>query len=442
MAHDVASTRFVLVLCAVLLLLGSSGASPSHATGIPPDAKLTASDGSGVDGLGVSVSLSGDTALVGAPGDDAPEFNSGSAYVFVRSGMTWSEQAKLTASDGAEGDAFGRVAVSGDTALVGAPNDDDAGPNTGSAYVFVRSGTSWSEQAKLTANDMGAQEGFGISVAVSGDTAVMGAHFDDAPFHDSGSAYVFVRNGTSWSQQAKLTASDVSADAYFGSSVAIEGDTILVGANGDDGVATDAGAAYIFVRSGTSWNEQAKLTASDAAGAHQFGRSVSISGDTAVVGRPWGGAGAAYVFARSGSSWSQQAKLAVGDLAYGVRFGWSVAVSEDRAVVGVLNDPLDEYSGSAYLFERYGASWSEEIELTAPDITAGDLFGVAVAAAGDTALVGSQGDDDVGSDAGAAYVFPLEEKPDVPAASTSGLLVLVLLLAVGSIIGRCRPRVS
>jgi hypothetical protein len=432
-----------MVLGAALVLLGSLGASPAHATGIPEDFKLTASDGSGVDGFGLSVSISGDTALVGATGDDAPAFNSGSAHVFVRSGSGWVEQAKLTASDGAEGDGFGRVSVSGDTAVVGAPNDDAPYLNSGSAYVFVRSGRSWSQQAKLTANDAVGQEAFGISVAVSGDTAVVGAHVDNAPLLDSGSAYVFVRSGTSWSQQAKLTASDVAAEVYFGASVAIAGDTILVGAYGDDDAAINAGAVYVFVRSGTSWSQQAKLTATDGALSYQLGRSVSISGDTAVGGAPYGGSGAAYVFVRSGSSWSQQAKLAVSSLQSDVNFGWGVSVDEDTAVVGVLfDDPAGPGSGSAYMFVRDGTYWSEGTRLRPSDAAAGDLFGTSVAVEGDTALVGAQADDDVAVDAGSAYVFELIEKPEVPAVSTWGLVVLTLLLTVGLIIGRYVPLAS
>lgn len=440
MSSHVAPARSVIVGITALLLLGSSAALPVHATGIPEDYELTASDASAADGFGVSVSLSGDTAVVGATSDDAPAFNSGSAYVFVRTGDGWSEQTKLTASDGAEGDSFGRVSIAGNTAVIGAPNDDDAGFGSGSAYVFVRDGTSWSEQAKLTASDAGASEVFGISVAVSGETAVVGAHFDDAPYHDSGSAYVFVRDGTTWSEQAKLTANDVSADAYFGGSVAIEGDTIVIGANGDDGAGTDAGAAYVFVRNGTIWSQQAKLTAIDALAAYQFGRSVSISGDTAVVGAPHGGSGLAYVFVRSGTIWNQQAKLEMNSLQAGANFGWGVAVSGDTAVVGaIFDDAAGEGSGSAYVFLRDGPNWDEGTRLTPSDAAPGDLLGSAVAVEGDKAVVSASGDDSATIDAGSAYVFELIDKPDVPAASTWGLAVLGLLLAVGSIVAWHRP---
>jgi hypothetical protein len=177
----------------------------------------------------------------------------------------FTQQAKLTASDGAAGDSFGSsVALSGDTALVGAPYDD-VGANTdqGSAYVFVRSGATWSQQAKLIASDGAAYDYLGASVALSGDTALVGAHWNEIGANfDQGSAYVFVRSGTTWSQQAELTAADGTTWDSFGHSVALSGDTALVGANWDD---TCQGSAYAFVRSGATWNQQAKLTASDGA---------------------------------------------------------------------------------------------------------------------------------------------------------------------------------
>src|SRR6266498_3365366 len=210
------------------------------------EAKLTAGDAASGDQFGAAVGISGETAVVGAPvGDTAAGPNAGSAYVFVRSGTSWSQQAMLTASDAAVFDLFGRaLAVSGDTAVIGAPSDDtDAGPNAGSAYVFVRSGTSWSQQAKLTASDAAASDTFGDAVGISGDTAVVGAQFGDTI---AGSAYVFVRSGTSWSQQAKLTASDAAAFAFFGAAVAISGDTVVVGALADDTDAgSNAGSAYV-----------------------------------------------------------------------------------------------------------------------------------------------------------------------------------------------------
>jgi hypothetical protein len=214
--------------------------------------KLLAGDGAVNDWFGGRVAVDGDTAVIGAYGDDDKGAESGSAYVFVRSADgTWSQQAKLTADDGVDDDRFGcSVAVSGDTAVIGAMFDDDKGAESGSAYVFVRSADgTWSQQVKLTADDGAADDWFGIRVAVDGGTVVVGAYGDNDKGDSSGSAYVFVRaaNGT-WSQQAKLIAADGAASDYFGYRVAVSGDTAVIGAMYDDDKGDGSGSAYVFVR--------------------------------------------------------------------------------------------------------------------------------------------------------------------------------------------------
>ena len=318
-------------------------------------AKLIASDGMEDDLFGWSVAVHGDTAVIGTNRD--PDLvMTGRAYVFVHSGTGWSEQAKLITSDGAPGASFGwSVTVHGDTAVVGASEDDDNGTGSGAAYVFVRNGVSWSEQAKLTASDATTYGFFGRSVAVHGDTAVIGASENDDNGTNSGAAYVFVRSGASWSEQTKLTASDAAAHDSFGNSVAVHGDTVVIGASGNDDNGTDSGAAYIFVRSGASWSEQAKLTASDAAANDHFGRS-AVHGDTVVIGAPGNNdngsySGAAYCFVRNGASWGEQAKLTASDAAAQDFFGNSVAVHGDTALIGAYGKEGNgrEY-GAAYVF--------------------------------------------------------------------------------------------
>lgn len=213
------------------------------------EVKLTASDAGHLDRFGDfdSVAISGATVVVGAHANGDAGSSSGSAYVFFRSGSTWSEQAKLTASDAAADDQFGRsVSVSGDTVVVGAVGDDDGGSDSGSAYVFTRSGTLWSEQAKLTASDAAAGDWFGISVAVSGDTVVVGAPFDDGDHDRTGSVYVFLRSGTLWSQQAKLTSSDPEDSADLGISVSVSGDTVVAGARFDFSGANRTGSVHVY----------------------------------------------------------------------------------------------------------------------------------------------------------------------------------------------------
>ncbi len=321
-------------------------------------AKLTASDRMPTDWFGYAVAISGDTAVIGAIGDDDNGTESGAAYVFGRSGGSWTELAKLTASDPAPNDRFGHaVAVSGHTAIIGVPKDADSGAESGSAYIFVGDGANWTEQAKLTANDAAEGDLFGLAVSISGETAVVGAYGDDDDGVDSGSAYVFVRSGTNWSQQAKLTASDAIVQQTFGTSVAVSGDTAVIGAPLDDAGGIFSGAAYVFVRSGTSWSEQAKLTASGASPSAWFGRAVAISGDKIIVGAiledtdsPHS-SGAAYLFGRSGATWSQQAKLTASDAAALDQLGTAVAISGNTAIAGApYAGEGGSASGSVYVF--------------------------------------------------------------------------------------------
>src|SRR6266540_1383040 len=217
--------------------------------------KLEASDPAAFAVFGISVAISGETVVVGAPGDDSR----GSAYVFARNGGVWSQQQKLLASDAPAGDAFGEsVAISGETVVVGAQFDDDvAGDNQGSAYVFARSDGVWSQQQKLLASDARCcGEAFGESVAISGETVVVGSGGGGL----GGSAYVFARSSGVWSQQQKLRASDAAVADSFGVSVAISGETVVVGALCDDGAAGNSqGSAYVFARSGGVWSQQQKM---------------------------------------------------------------------------------------------------------------------------------------------------------------------------------------
>ena len=325
-------------------------------------AKLTASDAATGDYFGWSVSLSADgsTVLVGAY---AKSSQTGAAYIFTKSGSTWSQQAKLTASDAATGDYFGwsvSLSADGSTVLVGAYAKSSVYYNAGAAYIFTRSGSTWTQQSILTASDGATSDAFGYSVSLSSDgsTALVGAHQKSS---NAGAAYIFTKSGSTWSQQAKLTASDAATSDYFGISVSLssDGSTTLVGAFQEDpsGI-SNAGAAYVFTKSGSTWSQQAKLTASDGAGDDQFGVSVSLSGDgsTALVGAAYKSfqTGAAYVFTKSGSTWTQQAKLTASDAAGSDRFGYSVSLSSDGSTVLVgayQEDPSSiTDAGSAYFY--------------------------------------------------------------------------------------------
>lgn len=384
-------------------------------------AKWLPDDGVSSARFGFSVAIDGDTAVVGARG----EVNQGSAYVFVRDGASWTQQAKLMIGDSTPGDNFGySVAVSGDTALVGAFLGKNNGKMTGAAYVFTRSNGTWKQQEKLLASDGDGFDLFGESVALSGDTALVGAF--QAGQVKAGEVYVFVRSSDTWIEQAKLWAKDgVSAD-NFGISIALSGDTVIVGADAVGAQGEASGAAYVFVREGQSWTEQAKVFASDK-GAHKFfGNPVAISGDTAVVGTYLGNgqalsSGAAYLFARNGTTWTEQKKLTASDGASGDGFGISVAISGGTVAVGAFN-ALDDSgkganSGAAYIFQKScDGAWVEELKVAAGDGASGDEFGYQVALSGSSLLVGASLHDDQGADSGAAYFHVLASllQPDEP----------------------------
>jgi hypothetical protein len=381
--------------------------------------KLLASDGGTDDTFGVSVSLDGGTALIGAP----QYFSAsaiGYAYVFTRTGTTWAPQAKLLASDGAEGDLFGySVSLDGDTAFVGAP---DGLGDPGSVYVFTRTGTTWTQQQKLTASDGEYWDGFGSSVSISGDTAIIGAFGWGQNQHAMvGSAYVFTYTGTRWTQKQKLTPSHSSIDDDFGVSVSLDGNTALIGA--EDYALNRHGYAYVFTRTGTTWTEQQMLDASDSMSGACFGVSVSLDGNTALIGASnWDAtgdsqenSGSAYVFTRTGVTWTQQAKIRPSDPQYRGFFGQSVSLDGDTALVGAIG--TDEWKGSAYVFTCIGTTWTQQQKLTALDGEEDDAFGCSVSLDGDTAIIGAYGTGDLGEYSGSAYVFTKEsvnQPPNIP----------------------------
>jgi hypothetical protein len=416
----------------VLLALGAL-VFASHTTAAPWDtdwtlrAELTASDGAGNDYLGRSVSLDGDTAVVGAAGADIDGAESqGAAYVFVRSGDTWTQQAKLTAPDGAPADEFGfAAAISGDTIVVGARFAAIDGINGhGAAYVFVGSGDTWTLQAKLAADDGATYDEAGFSVAIDGDTVLVGAPFANA---SQGKAYVFMRTGTDWAPEATIAADDGAASDRFGLSLSVDGDTAIFGSpSAQIGANGYQGAAYVFARSAGAWNLATKLTASDGAAFDEFGVSVALDAGTAVVGAHFAdvvypGQGAAYAFVRDGDAWSEQGKLVSDDAFFGDEFGFSVAVSGDTAAVGALFADAGgtENEGEAYIFSRAAGAWSEASKLFPDMATMGGEFGIGITLKGDTVIVGAESAPVDGEFRGAAYVFSSASTTPVPAAQVS-----------------------
>lgn len=393
------------------------------------------------------------------------------------------QQAYLKASNTQTQDRFGySIAASGDTVVVGARNEDggavgingdgadNSANNAGAAYVYVRNGGRWIQQAYLKASNTGAMDEFGIAVAIDGDTIAVGAYREDSgspgvngdqsnnSVSNSGAVYVFVRNGTEWTQQAYLKASNPGVNDGYAFRVAISGETIVVGAFAEDSSATgvngsqgngsnNSGAAYVFVRNGTTWSQQAYLKASNTGSGDDFGLGVAIGGDTIAIGAPGessnatgvngnqmnngaSSSGAVYVFVRNGTTWSQQAYIKASNTGAGDDFGYSLAIEGNTLAVGAhredggstgvdgdqsSNSAMD--SGAVYLFERIGANWSQTAYLKASNAGLDDLFGESIAMSGNLVAVGAPreasnssgigGDqnDNSASLAGAAYLF-------------------------------------
>ncbi|MFK7971384.1 MAG: FG-GAP repeat protein [Bacteroidia bacterium] len=397
---------------------------PNAGSPLPPDfneiQKVLASDKAAGDEFGNSISISDKYAIVGAFSEsDGTTSGNGAAYIFERDASgNWTEVQKLLASDKANQDEFGNsVSISGNYAIVGAWKDDN---ETGSAYIFERDARgNWAEAQKLVALDRNRYDNFGSSVSVSGDHVIVGASREsDIGLSDNGAAYIFERDASgNWTEVQKLLASDKASSDFFGNSVSISGDHVIVGApREDDGGLSDNGAAYIFERNALgSWIEVEKLLASDKAGNDLFGESVSISGDYAIVGAVGeddggSGAGAAYVFERDAlGNWSETQKLLASDREGGDSFGFNVSISGDRAIVGALtkNDGGIPRSGAAYVFARLASgNWGEVEKLLASDKARYDFFGVSVSISSDYAIVGAFRETDGATSLnGAAYIF-------------------------------------
>lgn len=359
------------------------------------DQKLVASGFGGINAFGGSVSIDGDRALIGVPFDDTDNSAQGSAFIFDRENNVWTLQARLVASDGGGGDRLGQaVSLSGDKALIGATGQM-------AAYVFTLSGSEWIQTAKLQTSDPAVTFVFGKAVALLGDTAAIGAESDNP-----GMVYIFTNSGSAWSEQAKLTASDGDGlYNQFGESISLTEDTVLVGAPNSvrDGAGV-VGAAYIFVKSGSSWSgtitETAKLLHANPPPSDSLGTTASLYGDAALLGAD----GAAYIFDKPIAGWSdmtaETAKLVPSDgstnsLMYASLHG-------STAVLGDYGNSTR--AGAAYIFSRSGSQWYEVLKLTAADTYSYQNYGKAAALTGDTVLIGAPAFNVV-ADSGSAYIY-------------------------------------
>jgi len=358
--------------------------------------KLLPADVAADDHFGESVSVSGDSLVAGSPDDDTGfGINAGSAYVFVRSGAVWAEESKLIAPSGKGADRFGSaVSTHLDTAAVGAPQR--AGGPQGYVDVFRRVAGVWSVEQSLQPTVY--SEGFGAAVALETDTIVVGAPKEGASETWAGAAYVFVRSGGVWTEEQRLTASVPGSFAEFGHSVAVSGSAALTGAPG-------SGSAYVFRRTGAAWTEETRLDAPGTTSFEGFGTTVALEGDVLAVGAPNDampgapGAGSVYIFVRTGLSWTLQQKVIANDASAYDHFGAAVALSADTLVVGA-----PAAAGGAYVFVRAAGIWQLQEKLVTPRPFEG--FGCSVSLDGDSLIVGAPGENEGGAfEAGAAYVF-------------------------------------
>ena len=376
--------------------------------------KVFASDGASNDRFGYAVAASQTTLVIGAINDSFEGGSrSGSTYIYERNDANlWTEVTKLTASDSNAYENFGSsAAISGNLVVIGAQRDHEKENSAGAAYVYERDDSGgWTEIIKLTASDAAKHDWFGNSVAVAGNTVLVGAHLDDNNRgNNAGAAYIYEKRLEGWVELSKLTASDGDVTDGFGISVSMTHEFMVIGASLDDDNGLYSGSAYVFERNeNEAWVQVAKLLASDGSDQDRFGYSVAISKETVIIGAY--GSNSAYVYDRdSQGNWSETTKLTAGDGVVNDAFGQSVSISNDTVIVGASNDDDDgTSSGSVYIYQRDEVGdWTESIKLTANDGNEGDYFGGSVSVVGGLLVAGAMHDDDALPDSGTAYVYEI-----------------------------------
>ena len=409
----------------LLLFLFFMTAAPSTArppliidSGWIEDGRLTAADEADGDNFGDYVVMDGDTALISSSyADHDGMANAGAAYVFVKNGGHWTQQSKLVATDAAPNDNFGmEMALKGDLALIGARYKNSSVTHAGAVYIFERDGLTWNQQAKLTASDPVAEDEFGTAIAISGNTIAVGAWQDEGT--NGGSTYIFERdssNPNNWNQIKKITSQDSDNGDFFGMDVDIDGDTLVVGAGRDDEKGLNAGSAYIFERNAggnNNWGQMQKLLPSDGAAGDDFGVRVQLCGDTLAVGSAQPnsvGSGAIYLFHREGGVWTQTKKITASDGAPGDMFGWYFSLTTDTLAVSAVghNSMGAADAGAVYIFKHNGSDWAQVDKIFPAGLAAGDYFGSGVALTSTSLLAGARYSDANGYNSGAAYAYNL-----------------------------------
>ncbi|MFM9997032.1 MAG: FG-GAP repeat protein [Phycisphaerales bacterium] len=374
--------------------------------------KVTRAIGDAEDRFGASVAMSDDFLVVGAVYDDQAASNAGAAYVYRRDAGGWVADGVLLPSSAPTDDEFGgAVATNRDRIAVGAVYDDDGGANAGAVYVYRREPSGWVLESKLLADDAGPDNYLGASLDMSGDRLIAGA---PGVGGKPGSTYVFLREGSSWTQEARLVAPDPEPNARFGTSVGMGTNRCVVGAFWRDAAGTDSGSAYVFKRTNAGWTVDATLLPAGLAAGDNFGLTVAMSGNEVVVGAQGADTalgsdtGAAYVFQRSASGWTQTATLVPGDLTPGSYASYpGLAIAGDTVIVGVPQ--AASQTGAAYVFQKSGTTWSQSAKFLAPDAATGSIFGYSVAINQNRVAVSAPWSASGGSPTGAVYVMSLRE---------------------------------
>ncbi len=402
----------VLGLGCALQPEGRAGDLPIHES-----FELFAPDASAGDAFGSAVAADLERVVVGAIGDDDMGGASGSVYVFLRSAGTLVLEAKLTAPDGGQGDRFGTsVAIDGGRIVVGAMGDQGAGPETGSVYVFTRSGSVWSYETKLLANPPVADAQFGNAVALKGERLIAAAHREPVVGADSGAVYVFAHDASGWHEEAKISPADATTFDEFGFSLALAGERLLIGSFHDDDLGSSSGSAYVYLRSAGVWSLESKLVQDDGIAWDELGHAVGFDGEHAILGAPGAGgsSGAAYAYRRTGSQWVQVEKLVASEGPAHGFFGKRLAMTGRWAAIATpRDDSAAANAGSVHLYERCGEHWLARAELLASDAVASAMLGDAAALAvdGEALFAGAPGDDEIAGNAGSLYVLQQTSLP-------------------------------
>lgn len=382
------ATDLVVSVALITCLSGSFASAQTF------EGQLLASDAAFGDTLGHTIDVSGDTIVVGARADNS-NLGSAYVYRRAGGGA-WSQEAKLADALGATGQQLGfSVSISGDVIAAGAPepfNPFNPPVGSGSVYIYRRAGVNWSEEDQFTPTGGQQNDQFGYSVSIDGNRAAIGARGDQPSgagqrFDGQGSAFIFENSGGNWTQDEKIVAGDAAAGDRFGSAISLSGDFVVIGAPGDDDNGVDSGSAYVFRRQGSNWVLDGKLTASDGAADDAFGESVSIDGDIVAVGAathdtPSSDGGAVYLYRRSGGSWSQEDKVEAADTGVDKFFGAAVDVEGDELVVGSSGDE------AVYRFAHAGGNWSQVGKTSAP-VAGTALMGFSVARGADFFATGA-----------------------------------------------------